>query len=119
MWPPFWNTRDKNTEKYPGAGYLFLQWPYMLFQSGGDKSKLFYTFNKYISYITDKLVTRKVIAFSQKIQAETASTRWNMKWLWKFKNSAYDEIYFIDDNIHNRTLIIYKGFWSNFQTLVN
>ena len=49
--------------------------PYMLFQSGGDKSKLFYTFNKYISSITDKLVTRKVIVFSQKIQAETDSTR--------------------------------------------
>ena len=76
----------------------FRSGPYMLFQSGGDKSKLFYTFNKYISYITDKLVTRKVIAFSQKIQTETASTRWNMKWLWKFINSAYDEIYFIDDN---------------------
>ena len=26
MWPPFWNTRDKNTEKYPGAGHLFPQW---------------------------------------------------------------------------------------------
>ena len=23
---PFWNTRDKNTEKYPGAGHLFQQW---------------------------------------------------------------------------------------------
>ena len=26
MLPPFWNTRDKNTEKYPGAGHLFPQW---------------------------------------------------------------------------------------------
>ena len=26
MWPPFWNTIDKNTEKYPGAGHLFPQW---------------------------------------------------------------------------------------------
>ena len=39
MWPPFWDTGDKNTEKYPGAGG-----PYMLFQSGGDKSKLFLYF---------------------------------------------------------------------------
>ena len=80
MWQPFWNTRDKNTEKYPGAGHLFPQWSLYTVPVGGEKSKLFYTFNKYISYITDKLVIGKVIAFTQKIQAETASTRWNMKW---------------------------------------
>ena len=65
MWPPFWNTRDKNTEKYPGAGHLFPQWSLYAFPEWGDKSKLFYTFNKYISYIIDSVVSYTSMVISQ------------------------------------------------------
>ena len=43
----------------------FRSGPYMLFQSGGDKSKLFYTFNKYISYIIDSVVSYTSMVISQ------------------------------------------------------
>ena len=43
----------------------FRSGPFMLFQSGGDKSKLFYTFNKYISYIIDSVVSYTSTVISQ------------------------------------------------------
>ena len=118
VWPPLWNTRGKNTQKYPGAGHLFPQWFLYALSAWRRQEQVIFILSINTSYITDKLLARKVMAFLQKTQAETASTRWNMKWLWNFINSAYDEIYFIYDNIHSITLIIYKGFWSNFQTLL-
>ena len=44
MWPPFWDTRDKNTESILVQVTYFHSGPYMLFQSGGDKNKLFLYF---------------------------------------------------------------------------
>ena len=43
----------------------FRSGPFMLFQSGGDKSKLLYTFNKYISYIIDSVVSYTSTVISQ------------------------------------------------------
>ena len=37
-----------------------------------------------------------------------------MKRLWKFINSAYDEIYFIDDNIHKWNPYYLQGFLEQF-----
>ena len=41
MWPPFWNTRDKTLKSILVQVTYFYNGPYMLFQNGGDKSKLF------------------------------------------------------------------------------
>ena len=84
------------------------------------KEQLFVFFHLYsfLIYITDKLLTWKFIVFYQKNRQRLPRTRWHMKWLWKFINSAYDEIYFIYDNKHSRTFIIYKGLLSNFPSLL-